>query len=175
MDNPIILTSETTKYNVINRKSEYFQKDSVAKQFRDSKRRFFQHMMVKCGKTEPTNDAQYKELKRRHQELYRHVKYSTVHVKNYMSNMIAMGYSCGRIGEDSIMFKDQNSTTAFSNAMNRLEEGAREMADQNMIKLIEMFQMKLDDLRDLKREMKEREKLKLDYDSALRKVCTRNS
>lgn len=125
---------------------------------------------MKCGKTEPTNDAQYKELKRRHQELYRHVKYSTVHVKNYMSNMIAMGYSCGRIGEDSIMFKDQNSTTAFSNAMNRLEEGAREMADQNMIKLIEMFQMKLDDLRDLKREMKEREKLKLDYDSALRKL-----
>lgn len=170
MDNQTI-PSETTS----NRKSEYSQKDGLAKQFRDSKRRFFQQVMVKCGKTEPTNDAQYQELKRRHQELYKHVKYSMVHVKNYMNNLIAMGYGCGRLGEDSIMLKDPNSITAFSDAMQQLEDGAREMADHNMIKLIEMFQLKLDDLRDLKREMEEREKLKLDYDSALRKVCTRSA
>ena len=86
-------------------------KGNLVQQFRDSKRRFVQQVMVKCGKAESSNDVVYQQMKSRHFELYKHVKHTVVHMKNYMNSMVAMGYGCAMLGEDSVLLKGACGTT----------------------------------------------------------------
>lgn len=111
-------------------------KPALVKQLRDSKRRIVQQMMECVGKADASMDTEYLQLKARHVDLYKHVKDTMVHVKNYMNTLVALGYECSVIGNDSVQLveADSNNTmmgkseTEFSRSMQTIEFQARDTA-----------------------------------------------
>lgn len=111
-------------------KNDAVKKEHLSKQIRDSKRRIFQQVLVKCGQAEATYDLEYQETKARHIEMYRHVKKTLTHVRVYMDSMTTLAHGCNELGEDCARFKvklEKNPDTDFSQSMAEIKSTTAEM------------------------------------------------
>ncbi|KAG9412540.1 hypothetical protein AC1031_015450 [Aphanomyces cochlioides] len=100
--------------------------------------------------------------------------------------LVALGYGCTLLGEDMNVIRDNNAVKSpsygvkplhdcasneFSQSMNRIDNAARELAASMLsTTVVANMQTKLDELHAFKKELEHRERLKLDYDSAVRKL-----
>ncbi|KDO25867.1 hypothetical protein SPRG_08810 [Saprolegnia parasitica CBS 223.65] len=156
--------------------------------FRTGKRRLIQQVLTKLGQAETSDDHEYQILRDRHLELLNDVETLVVSMKSFAANLIALGHGCSSLGGSvasvrSTVAGDNNrthsssslqaggDTGSFAISMANVDNKARELANITLsTAMASSLQKMLGDLHEFKKEMDKREKLKLDYDSARRKL-----
>ncbi|EQC28628.1 hypothetical protein SDRG_13707 [Saprolegnia diclina VS20] len=156
--------------------------------FRTGKRRLIQQVLTKLGQAETSDDHEYQILRDRHLELLNDVETLVVSMKSFAANLIALGHGCNSLGGSvasvrSTVTGDNNRTHSssslqlggdtgtFAISMANVDTKARDLANMTLsTAMASSLQKMLVDLHEFKREMDKRENLKLDYDSARRKL-----
>ncbi|DBA02087.1 TPA: hypothetical protein N0F65_011154 [Lagenidium giganteum] len=160
------------------------QHSKLLEVLRCSKRRLIQQILVKLRQVEVSSDAEYDALKSRQLELHAQITSLMLQMKAFVSCVVSLGYSCAQLGGSWSAITGASSAGSpnqdhsptiqidpeFDRGMRRLDTTAREIAGTILTAVIPGLQRKLDAMAVLKKEMNEREKLKLDFDSAVRKL-----
>ncbi|ETV80065.1 hypothetical protein, variant [Aphanomyces astaci] len=160
----------------------------ILDKIRSTKRRFIQQALTKMGKAESSDDHEYQVLRERQLELVSNVEQVFVHMKSFVTNLVSLGYACTLLGDDMTMIRtdiptrNANNSQAygvkaasgndeFTKSMAKIDAAARELAGSMLsANVVVDVQCKLDALYQFKKELDHRENLKLDYDSAVRKL-----
>jgi hypothetical protein len=66
---------------------------------RSSKRRIIQQLLVKLKQAEASDDSEYQSLRERQMELYDEVLTLVTQIKNFATNLVALGHGAGMIGD----------------------------------------------------------------------------
>ncbi|CAK4078086.1 unnamed protein product [Aphanomyces euteiches] len=162
------------------------ERKGLMDKIRSAKRRFIQKALTKIGKAECSDDHEYQQLRDRQLELIDTVEHMLTHMKSFVTTLVSLGYGCTLLGEDMNVIRDNNAVKSpsygvkplndcasneFSQSMNRIDNAARELAASMLsTTVVANMQTKLDELHGFKKELEHRERLKLDYDSAVRKL-----
>ncbi|TMW65071.1 hypothetical protein Poli38472_009238 [Pythium oligandrum] len=154
---------------------------------RCSKRRIIQQVLVKLNQAEVSADSEYQMLRDRQLEFQAHVEDLIVQIKSFAANMVAMGHGATTIGDvatkisipppasnsRNMSIAETHGTgfdTGFPRAMCKVDSSGRELAGSLLNTVVASLEKKLQALITLKKEMEDRENLKLDFDSAVRKL-----
>ncbi|OQR91176.1 hypothetical protein ACHHYP_04926 [Achlya hypogyna] len=160
----------------------------ILESFRTSKRRLIQQVLSKMGQADVSEDHEYQLLRDRHLDFVHDVETLLVNMKSFAANLVAMGHGCGAVGNSvssvrsSVVGEGNNRTGssslvtagdlgALSASMAKIDAKARDIAGCLLsTPIIVALGKLLEELHDFKKELDAREKLKLDYDSARRKL-----
>ncbi|OQS07161.1 ser/thr kinase [Thraustotheca clavata] len=152
------------------------------------KRRFIQQVLSKLGQADVSDDHDYSILRDRHLDLVRDIEELLLQMKSFVANLVALGHGCSNLGNGMASIRNTvvsesnnrcNSSSSlqlgdakhFSVAMAKIDTKARTIAGNLLsTSMVASLQKSLNELNQLKKEMEDREKLKLDYDSARRKL-----
>lgn len=149
---------------------------------RSSKRRLIQQVLVKLKQAEPSDDSEYQALRDRQEDLLEQVLMLTTQVKSFATNLVALGHGAGLIGDTTCKISTSTGRSSSANqefmvfdpefckSMTRVETAGRELAGTMLSSVVASLEKKLEALITLKKEMEDRENLKLDFDSAVRKL-----
>ncbi|GLD99527.1 hypothetical protein PINS_up008253 [Pythium insidiosum] len=155
---------------------------------RCSKRRIIQQILVKLKQAEPSDDSEYQALRHRQLELHEQVQSLITQVKSYATTTVALGHGAYLIGDTSRKISQPTTRSMatidslcrghektafdpdFPHGMIKVDTAGRELAGNLLSGVVAKLEKKLDAMITLKKEMEERENLKLDFDSAVRKL-----
>ncbi|ETW09401.1 hypothetical protein, variant [Aphanomyces invadans] len=151
----------------------------ILDKFRSTKRRLIQQALTKMGKADCSDDSEYQVLRDRQLELTSNVEHVFVHMKSFVTNLVCDDMTMIRtdlatrdaIHSQAYGVKTTSGGDDFTKSMALIDATARELAGSMLsANVIVDVQCKLDELHQFKKELEHRENLKLDYDSAVRKL-----